>query len=75
MKKSFAALCLGLASLASHAQVWPDKAVTLVVPFPPGGSTDQVARAVGPLLTQKLKHSFLVDNNAGATRTIGAPVV
>lgn len=75
MKKTFTALCLGLAALASHAQAWPDKAVTLVVPFPPGGSTDQVARAVGPLLTNKLKQSFLVENKAGATGTIGATFV
>ena len=75
MKKTLTALCIGLAALASHAQTWPDKAVTLVVPFPPGGSTDQVARAVGPLLTNKLKQSFLVENKAGATGTIGATFV
>jgi tripartite-type tricarboxylate transporter receptor subunit TctC len=75
MKKHFAALALGLAAFAAGAQNWPDKAVTLVVPFPPGGSTDQVARAIGPRLTEKLKQSFLVDNKAGATGTIGATFV
>jgi len=75
MKKSLAALALGLAALAASAQTWPDKAVTLVVPFPPGGSTDQVARAISPRLTDKLKQSFLVDNKAGATGTIGATLV
>ncbi|WP_422823990.1 Bug family tripartite tricarboxylate transporter substrate binding protein [Variovorax robiniae] len=68
-------LALGLSALAAQAQTWPDKTVTLVVPFPPGGSTDQVARAVGPKLTAKFKQSFLVDNKAGATGTIGATFV
>src|SRR5262245_6085449 len=75
MKKYFTALAFGLAALAASAQTWPDKAVTLVVPFPPGGSTDQVARAISPRLTDKLKQSFLVDNKAGATGTIGATFV
>lgn len=75
MKKTVTALCLGFAALAAHAQTWPDKAVTLVVPFPPGGSTDQVARAVAPLLTTALKQSFLVENKPGATGTIGATFV
>lgn len=75
MKKHFAALALALAAFAAGAQNWPDKAVTLVVPFPPGGSTDQVARAISPRLTEKFKQSFLVDNKAGATGTIGATFV
>lgn len=74
MKKLLAAALATLA-FAAAAETWPSKAVTLVVPFPPGGSTDQVARAVGPLLTDKLKQSFLVDNKAGATGTIGATFV
>ena len=64
-----------LTAFAAAAQTWPDKTVTMVVPFPPGGSTDQVARAVGPFLTDKFKQSFLVDNKAGATGTIGATFV
>ncbi len=75
MKRTLAALCIGLATLAAHAQSWPDKTVTLVVPFPPGGSTDQVARAMVPLLTNSLKQSFLVENKPGATGTIGATFV
>ncbi|WCM91399.1 tripartite tricarboxylate transporter substrate binding protein [Acidovorax sp. NCPPB 2350] len=72
MKKILTALSFGLAALTACAQAWPEKPVTLVVPFPPGGSTDQVARAVGPRLTEKFKQSFLVDNRPGATGTIGA---
>ncbi|WP_326539159.1 Bug family tripartite tricarboxylate transporter substrate binding protein [Pseudorhodoferax sp.] len=75
MKKFLTAAGLVLAACSAAAQAWPEKSVTLVVPFPPGGSTDQVARAVGPYLTDKFKQSFLVDNKAGATGTIGATFV
>jgi tripartite-type tricarboxylate transporter receptor subunit TctC len=44
----------------------------MVVPFPPGGSTDLIARTLGPKLQEKLGGSFIVDNKAGATGTIGA---
>jgi tripartite-type tricarboxylate transporter receptor subunit TctC len=46
--------------------------VTLVVPFPPGGSTDLIARTLGPKLQEKLGGTFIADNRAGATGTIGA---
>ncbi len=75
MKRFLAAISLGILALGAQAQAWPEKPVTLVVPFPPGGSTDQVARAVGPRLTDKFKQSFLVDNKPGATGTIGATFV
>ena len=75
MKKLLTAIAIAATALAVHAQNWPEKSVTLVVPFPPGGSTDQVARAIGPKLTDKFKQSFLVDNKAGATGTIGATFV
>ena len=76
MKKLFATLVLGLAAAAGvHAQAWPAKPVTLVVPFPPGGSTDSIARAVGPSLTKTFGQTFIVDNKAGATGTIGAAAV
>jgi tripartite-type tricarboxylate transporter receptor subunit TctC len=74
MKKLWIA-ALSFTTLAAGAQSWPDKSVTMVVPFPPGGSTDQVARAVAPVLTEKFKQSFLVENKAGATGTIGATFV
>ncbi len=68
-------LVLGLLAGAAQAQTWPTKPVTMVVPFPPGGSTDTVARALGPKLQEKLGQTFIVDNKAGATGTIGAAAV
>jgi len=46
--------------------------VTLLVPFPPGGSTDMIARTVGAKLQEKLGGTFIVDNKAGAGGTVGA---
>jgi tripartite-type tricarboxylate transporter receptor subunit TctC len=60
--------------LAAAAE-WPDHTVTLLVPFPPGGSTDTVARAISVPLQKSLGQSFVVNNRAGATGTIGALLV
>jgi len=73
MKKLVITLLTALSLSAAFA--WPDKSVTMVVPFPPGGSTDLIARALGPKLQEKLGGTFITDNKAGATGTIGAGIV
>ena len=74
MKKTLVTLILGVAYSLS-ALAWPDKPVTILVPFPPGGSTDSIARVLAPKMQEKLGGSFIVDNRAGATGTIGAAAV
>lgn len=73
MKKLVVALLSTLSISAAFA--WPDKPVTMVVPFPPGGSTDLIARTLGPKLQDKLGGTFITENKAGATGTIGAGIV
>lgn len=73
MKKLFTTLATTLAMTSALA--WPDKTVTLVVPFPPGGASDQIGRALQTKFQEKLGGSFIVDNKAGATGTIGAGTV
>ncbi|MBL0919029.1 MAG: tripartite tricarboxylate transporter substrate binding protein [Hydrogenophaga sp.] len=73
MKKLLCAL--GATMTLTSAMAWPTKPVTLVVPFPPGGSTDAIARTLQPKLQEKFGGTFVVDNKPGATGTIGATLV
>jgi tripartite-type tricarboxylate transporter receptor subunit TctC len=76
MKKLLIALTCAL-SFAAVAQTgtWPERTVTVVVPFPAGGSTDMVARALAQHMQTALGQTFVVDNKPGATGTIGAAQV
>jgi tripartite-type tricarboxylate transporter receptor subunit TctC len=83
MRKLFYSItsgCMALAALAvpslGQAQAWPAKqAIKLVAVFPPGGSVDQVARILGPALSQQLGQSVIVENKGGASGTIGTAAV
>ena len=68
-----AAMC-GIAGLA-QAQAWPTKTITIVVPFPPGGTTDVLARAVSTKLSANLGQTVIVENKPGAGATLGAAQV
>lgn len=65
-------LCLAI----FHARAgWPERAVTLVVPWPAGGSTDIMARTLSPLLSEELAQTVIVVNRPGATGNMGAEFV
>src|SRR6516225_3321319 len=58
------------------AQSWPANPIRFIVPFPPGGTTDQIARRVQPLLQADLKTTIVIENRAGAGGAIGtSPMV
>jgi tripartite-type tricarboxylate transporter receptor subunit TctC len=75
MKKILLGMVLALAASVSAFAAYPEKTVTLVVPFPPGGSTDAIARVLSQKLQEKLGGTFIIDNKPGATGTIGAAFV
>ena len=65
-------LILALAAFSAQGQTYPSKPVKLVVPFPAGSATDQVARLIGAQLQASLKQPFVVENKAGAQGGIAA---
>jgi tripartite-type tricarboxylate transporter receptor subunit TctC len=69
------AFCLALTAFAAQAQTWPTRGVRIVVPFPPGGATDIIARLVAEQMTRDWGQSVVVENRAGAGGTIGTDVV
>jgi tripartite-type tricarboxylate transporter receptor subunit TctC len=73
------AACIGAASAAVgvnvHAQAYPAKPITMVVPFPAGSATDNVARVLGQKMSEKLGQPIVIDNTAGAGGTIAAAKV
>ena len=75
MKKILITLGAALALTAQAAGSFPDKAVNIIVPFPAGGSTDTVARAMALSMGEQLGKPFVVENRPGATGTIGAGAV
>lgn len=75
MKKILITLGATLALAAQAAGSFPDKPVNIIVPFPAGGSTDTVARALALSMGEQLGKPFVVENRPGATGTIGAGAV
>ncbi len=62
-------------SLASAQATWPNRPVRIVVPFPPGGSNDTIARPLAERLTRQLGQPFVIENRGGAGGSIGAGAV
>lgn len=70
------ALCLATAmTVPAMASDYPDKPVRVVVPFPPGGTTDVLARIVATGLSERMGQQFVVDNRPGASGVIGTSMV
>ena len=71
LKKLACLLALGLIAASAHAQTYPEKPIRMVIPFPPGGGTDILARLVAQKLTEANKWTIVPDNKAGAGGTLG----
>jgi len=64
-------LCVMLAAASAQSQTWPSKPIRFIVPFPPGGGTDVLARTVSPKLGEGLGQQVVIDNRSGAGGMIG----
>ena len=70
-----ATLALGLGAASAQSPNWPSKPIRIVVPYPPGGSSDIIARSIAQPLSEALKQSVIVENKAGANGNLGADYV
>ncbi len=71
-----AALCVPQAAAQTAAgKTWPERPVRIVVPFPPGGSSDFAARILSQHLTKAIKQTIVIDNRGGAGGNIGSEIV
>src|SRR3954468_20649511 len=70
--KKFLLGCAPLAVFAVHAQSYPTRAVRIVVPFPPGGTSDILARTIGARLSETFGQPVVIDNRPGAGGNIAA---
>jgi len=79
MKRLLNRVVMAVASLAfacvASAQSWPAKPIKVIVPYPPGGTSDILARSLGPGITAALGQPWIVENKPGATGNVGADFV
>ncbi len=71
VRRAAAAAALALAALAAQAQDWPAKPVRFIVPYPPGGGTDVIARIVQEPLSRALGQQIVIENRGGAGGAVG----
>ncbi len=79
-RRTFLHLAVGAAAMSlvprlARAQAYPTRPVHWIVPFPPGGGTDIVARLMGQRLTERLGQPFIIENRPGAGTNIGTEAV
>ena len=76
-RKALLSTAAAIAAPAAFAQAaaWPSKPLRIVVPYPPGGSSDIIARAISNVLSESLQQSVVVDNKPGANGNLGADLV
>ena len=70
-----AAVLLLLTPIAASAQEFPTKPIRLIVPFPPGGPNDIIARVIGQKISELVKQPIIVDNRAGQGGVLGTDAV
>ena len=75
LRPGIAGLALTLAAALPALAEFPDRAIKIIVPYPPGGTSDLLARAVAPRLGERLKQPVVIENRAGAGGVIGSVVV
>ena len=77
VRHALAGIAIALIALlpgVAGAQSWTTRPIRIIVPFPPGGTTDQIIRRVQPLLEDELKTTIVIENRGGASGVIGTAV-
>ena len=75
MKKTVILAALLCVALQAGAQAWPSKPIKIIVPYPPGGSSDIIARAISKPLSEALKQTVIIENKPGANGNTGTDFV